>query len=286
MRIRRPELLDPGDLASARSSLRDAGHLGLRGLFPRAEIAQLRSQLERLTAPAASACSAGMDREVGAYGAGWSFREQLWRSSRWLEGWLLEGPPAIWMQRLLNRNDIWLLRDQAYFKLPGGEPTPWHQDGTFIPVDGLQSLTLWIPLTQVNADASPMHYIDGSQRSCALQVEGELSFEAGLNEQAAASPSLPIAIYDRMASGDCLMHDTWTLHGSPPHTAAHPRLAYVVVYGYGDGQLADHHSLSCCGRLLRDQAALLRRVNQRSCFAELFTGDAVPGLATPYLRVD
>lgn len=285
MRLRRPQLLEPDALSPARSSLRDRGHLGLRGLFPRSEIAQLRSQLEQLTAPVALMPSPGMDQDVGAYGAGWSFREQLWRRSPWLESWLLEGPPAIWIQRLLDRHDIWLLRDQAYFKHPGGEPTPWHQDGTFIPVDGLQSLTLWIPLTAVDAAASPMHYVDGSQRSCALQVGGGLSFETGLQEQASEASPQAVAVYDRLAPGDCLMHDTWTLHGSPSHRAPHPRLAYVVVYGYGDGSLADQHALNGCGPLLRDQAALLRRSNQRSCFPELTTGDPVPGLSTPYLRV-
>ena len=282
--MRRPTLLPATALDEARDLLAQQGHLGLRGAFAASSIAAL-GQILGGNEQQPAAPRQPMEASVCAYGEGWDFREQLWRRSSWLADWLLEGQPAQLICTLLQRSDVWLLRDQTYFKTPGSEPTPWHQDGTFIPVDGLQSLTLWIPLNPIGRESSPMHYLDRSHRGCQLQRERRdgLDFDAQLHDWIAEAQ--PVSVYDAMQPGDCLMHDTWCLHGSPQHRDRHDRLAVVVVYGYGEGVLRLDHCLSSCGPLLRDQARLLRGANAGSCFSGLVHGDAVPGLDNPYLRV-
>ena len=282
--MRRPTLLPVTAVDEARALLADQGHLGVCGAFTPEAIAALhvavRGDGQRL-----GKAEQPMEVSVRDYGEGWDFREQLWRQSSWLADWLLEGPPAALVSRLLQRTDVWLLRDQTYFKTPGSEPTPWHQDGSFIPVDGLQSLTLWIPLNPIGPQSSPMHYLDHSHRGCRLQREqrDDLDFEGQLSDWVAAAE--PVSLYDAMQPGDVLMHDTWCLHGSPRHQDQIDRLAVVVVYGYGEGVLALDHSLASCGPLLRDQARLLRQANADACFPGLAQGSSLPALSNPFVRV-
>lgn len=283
--ILRPPLLSASALGDGRKLLHERGHIGLQGVFTRGSISCLAEALSGLVRLPLQGSRPEMEAAVSDYGQGWVFQEQLWRRSAWLADWLLEGPPAQLVCRILQRQDVWLLRDQTYFKWSGSEATPWHQDGTFIPIDGLQSLTLWIPLNPVGADASPMHYLDGSHRACELQPcrDEALDFDQAL--QRLQTMPRPISKYDRLMPGDCLIHETWCLHGSPVHRQRDARLAFVVVYGYGEGQLVKSHGLNGCGRLLRDQASLLRQANASSCFPGLADEDLVPGLATPMVRV-
>lgn len=283
--IQRPKLMPADTAVQAGAALQQRGHLGLKGVFAVEDIASLASEIQQVSGSHGSGSQALMETSVCEYGQGWVFQEQLWRRSSWLAQWLLEGPPARLACNILGRCDVWLLRDQTYFKQPDSEPTPWHQDGAFIPVDGLQSLTLWIPLNPIGPGASPMHYLDGSQRGCQLQPcdhEG-LAFEAVLEAFAATTQS--VSVYDTLEPGDCLAHDTWSLHGSPRHRQRDSRLAFVVVYGCGEGRLAPQRSMNSCGPLLRDQARLLRLANAESCFPGLDDGAWVPGLQTPFVRI-
>lgn len=284
--IQRPRLL-PAESAAHQGGavLRARGHLGLKGVFPPGQIAALERAIQQVSEVHGSGSQPLMETSVCEYGQGWVFQEQLWRRSPWLEQWLLEGSPARLVCTILSRSDVWLLRDQTYFKRPGSEATPWHQDGTFIPVDGLQSLTLWIPLHPIAPGASPMHYIDGSHLSCQLQPCGHEGFDFAAVLSEAMAAAQPLSLYDALQPGDCLVHDTWTLHGSPQHQHQDSRLAFVVVYGCGEGQVAAQHGMTSCGELLRDQARLLRQANAQSCFPGLHNGDWAPGSATPFVRV-
>ncbi len=283
--MQRPTLIPASTGAHGLATLQSQGHLGLQGAFTPRDIAELTEELQRLVSLPQGVSLPLMEASVADYGEGWVFQEQLWRRSPWLADWLLEGPPAQLVCRMLQRLDVWLLRDQTYFKRAGSEATPWHQDGTFIPVDALRSLTMWIPLHPIGPDASPMHYRDASHTSCQLQPcsESGLDFDGLLEHWLAASES--VSVYDCLAPGDCLIHDTWCMHGSPQHRQHQSRLAFVVVYGYGEGRLATHHSLDSCGTLLRDQALLLRRANADACFADVEEGAWIPGLDTPIVRV-
>jgi hypothetical protein len=283
--MQHPTLIPASDTGRGLAILQRQGHLGLNGAFTSQDIAELTRELQRVVALHQRVPLTWMEASVADYGEGWVFQEQLWRRSPRLADWLLEGPPAQLVCRMLQRLDVWLLRDQTYFKRAGSEATGWHQDGTFIPVDALRSLTMWIPLSLIGPEASPMHYHDASHTTCQLQPfsESGLDFDGLLEHWLAASES--VSVYDCLEPGDCLIHDTWCLHGSPQHRQRQARLAFVVVYGYGEGCLATTHSLNSCGPLLRDEALLLRRAIADACFPDMEEGAWIPGLDTPMVRV-
>ena len=60
--------------------------------------------------------SSSLEASVRQYGQEWDFRENLWKKQAPIRDWLLEGEPAQLAADLLGTSQIWLLRDQTYFK--------------------------------------------------------------------------------------------------------------------------------------------------------------------------
>ena len=232
-----------------------------------------------------NASTSGLETSVLEYGQHWDFRENLWRQSPELECWLLEEEPAQLAADLLNSDKIWLLRDQTYFKPPGSEHTPWHQDALFIPVEGCDFLTLWIPITPIlNQSDSPLEYWQPPNPSCHfLQGGSAIDSFHGYQQVWQREDWQHISTLG-LQPGDCSYHDGWTVHGSEGHHADVDRLAFVAVYGCGEGTLSLAPSMGHAPSSLRSQVQLLRQGLHQSCFQGLMEGDPVPGHHNPWIR--
>ncbi len=51
---------------------------------------------------------------------------------------------------LLGVENVRIYHDQALFKEPGGGPTPWHQDQYYWPIDTDKTITMWMPLVDID----------------------------------------------------------------------------------------------------------------------------------------
>ena len=226
-----------------------------------------------------------LESSVRSYGQNWDFRENIWKRNQALELWLLEEEPAQVAADLLGTDEVWLLRDQTYFKRPGSELTPWHQDAMFIPVRGCNFLTLWIPFSSINSlSDSPLEYWSPIAPACHFLEGGsaETSYISYRSEWQGQGWSHTSTL--GLQPGDCSFHDGWTVHGSDGHHARTDRLAFVAVYGCGEGQLELAPSMPHAPASLRKQVHLLRKGLHQSCFAGLIGGDPVPSHHNPMIR--
>ncbi len=139
--------------------------------------------------------------------------------------------------RLLGVEKVRLYHDQALFKEPGGGVTPWHQDQFYWPLDTDQTITMWMPLVDVDAVMGTMSFADGSQTAGFVPVTTEISdasetfFEGYVREKGYSVTSA-----GAMAAGDATFHSGWTLHKAPGNTTDRVRAAITVIY-YPDGTL-------------------------------------------------
>ncbi len=268
-----------------------AGLGGLQGLAKgfckRSKLARIAALLASPPADSnANSTNSGLETSVLEFGQHWDFRENLWTQHAELERWLLEEEPAQLAANLLQSDQIWLLRDQTYFKPPGSEHTPWHQDALFIPVEGSTFLTLWIPLTPItDHDDAPLEYWQPPHASCHLLEGGsDLSHYQYYEREWQQYKTWKHLTTLGLQPGDCSFHDGWTLHGSRGHRAAEQRLAFVAVYGCGEGVLRLNPSMEHAPTSLRNQVQLLRQGLHQSCFAGMKEGDPVPGYHNPWIR--
>ena len=246
-------------------------------------ITELIAQAE--TGQSVETRSSSLESSVRSYGQNWDFRENIWKQSTIVQSWLLEEEPAQLAADLLDTSAIWLLRDQTYFKRPGSEQTPWHQDAMFIPVRDCTFLTLWIPLSPINDEFdSPLEYWSPPAPGCHF-LEGSSATASFITHQrnwmAQGWQHLTTL---GLQPGDCSYHDGWTLHGSKPHEASADRLAFVAVYGCGEGELHLAPAMPHAPDSLRNQAHLLRAGLHDSCFKGLKEGDPIPSHHNPWIR--
>jgi len=232
-----------------------------------------------------SGSSTSLEDSVRSYGQQWEFRENIWKEQTTISTWLLEEEPAQLAANLLGTDRLWLLRDQTYFKKPGSQRTPWHQDAMFIPVNDCTFLTLWIPLSPINTESdSPLEYWSPPAPACQFLDGGSAKASYAKHQHRWSEEGWTHLSTIGLKPGDCSFHDGWTLHGSDEHKALTDRLAFVAVYGCGEGNLQLTPAMPHAPRQLRDQVHLLRNGLHHSCFPDLQEGDPVPGHHNPWIR--
>ena len=78
---------------------------------------------------------------------------------------------------LLGVENVRVYHDQALFKEAGGGPTPWHQDQYYWPLDSHNTVTMWMPLVDINVDMGMLTFASGSYHS-GFALNKEISDES------------------------------------------------------------------------------------------------------------
>ncbi len=114
------------------------------------------------------------------------------------------------------------------------EPTPWHHDSTFFPINGDQVASVWTELDPVTADGSALEFVIGSHlwpnRYKAIGL-------GGVNHSTRELEALPdigahrgkydIRSWD-LEPGDALLFHGFTLHGSQGNATTQRRRAIAT----------------------------------------------------------
>ncbi len=77
---------------------------------------------------------------------------------------LEQSPTADITAELWNTSDVWFMYEQVFLK-EGGESrrTPWHQDSSYLPIDGEKIAVMWITFERV-AKENALEFVRGSHR--------------------------------------------------------------------------------------------------------------------------
>jgi hypothetical protein len=158
---------------------------------------------------------------------------------RGLLDWLEHSPAAGLVGRLMGATSVRFWMDATFIK-DGDDPeaaTPWHNDGCTFPFAGEHLPSLWIALTDVDADNAPILTLAGSNRD-RHRYHSPLSRQdvtlpgyrpwAELEARVAA-PDADVRIWPARA-GDMLLIHPKTIHASRPRTAGRPgrRVAFTT----------------------------------------------------------
>lgn len=142
-------------------------------------------------------------------------------------------------QRLINRRrltdreiGIRAKGDLVVCKLRDATKHIYHHDGHGEQPDRGGTLTLWLALDEVTPEMGAMRFISGSHREgpLGLAYTGKSLLEdyPKLLDLYELSPPL------HYQPGDATVHNSWTVHGSPPNTTDRPRWSYLVGYVAAD----------------------------------------------------
>jgi phytanoyl-CoA hydroxylase len=118
-----------------------------------------------------------------------------------------------------------------YFeKAPGrGTPTPPHQDGYYFCLKPSKALTIWVAIDDCDDDNGCLYYVRGSHHEGIINHESSsvTGFSQGLP---AEHRSRREAVAMHVAAGDCLIHDSATIHYAGPNRSNRWRRSFGLVF--------------------------------------------------------
>jgi len=201
------------------AAFRRDGAVCIRGLLNAAELRELDDGIEaNLAAPSPRAKIASRPDDPGRF-----FEDFCnWQHIAAYRRFITDSPLAHLAQRLVGSQTVRLYHDHLLVKEPGTrQRTPWHQDQPYYNIEGLQTVSMWIPIDAVPR-ASTLEFVAGSHlgpwlmprtfmdRQAKWFPEGSL---ADLPNIEADREAFPIIGWE-VAPGDFVCFHMLTLHAA------------------------------------------------------------------------
>lgn len=154
----------------------------------------------------------------------------LWRQNETLAKFVLAKRFAHVAAKLMGVDRVRLYHDQALFKEPGGGHTPWHQDQYYWPLDTNNTITMWMPLVDINSEMGIMKFASGthtlgSVTSKEISDDSESFFNDFIQNN-----KYKVQGATEMKAGDATFHAGWTLHNAAGNNSRTMREVMTIIY--------------------------------------------------------
>jgi ectoine hydroxylase-related dioxygenase (phytanoyl-CoA dioxygenase family) len=218
------DVLKEEDILAFRSN----GHTLTPGLLTGAELQAYKEVIEKAAAQYNSEKRKMEDRDT--YGKAFLQIMNLWRVDEGVRKFVLSRRFGKIAASLLGVENVRIYHDQALFKEPGGGPTPWHQDQYYWPLDTTNTVTMWMPLVDIDVDMGMLTFASGSHKhGFALDHEISDESEEGYNQYIQKN-GFPISRASTMKAGDATWHYGFTIHNAPANKSSLMRSVMTIIY--------------------------------------------------------
>jgi ectoine hydroxylase-related dioxygenase (phytanoyl-CoA dioxygenase family) len=168
------------------------------------------------------------DRDT--YGKAFLQIMNLWRSDEAVKQFVLSKRFGKIAAELMGVENVRIFHDQALFKEPGAGPTPWHQDQYYWPIDNNNTITMWMPLIDIDVDMGMLTFASGSFTKGAvfdfeISDESEKAFNDYVNKE-----QFQISRAKTMKAGDATFHRGFTIHNAPGNQSDKMREVMTIIY--------------------------------------------------------
>ena len=191
------------------------GQVVVRGLLDPTVVARFRS-IVNAALPTAYKVELPPGNET--YQAAFDQYMNLWQSDSAVRELTLHPELARTAAALLGVDAVRVYHDQALYKVAGGGHTPWHQDQWYWPLDTDRTITMWLPLHDVEPEMGDLEFAAGTHGGPigdeAISDEADAFYDRYLADADIARKST-----GPMRAGDASFHLGWTLAPceSEPH---------------------------------------------------------------------
>ena len=215
-------------------NFRSQGFVILRGVLTRDEVTAYREEIVRVTAELNEEKRKLEERD--AYGKAFLQTMNLRLRSEGVLRLVASRRLGKIAAELMGVDGVRVYHDQSLFKEPGRgtNPTPWHQDQYYWPLEEITTTGFWMPLVDIEEGMGGMKWAAGTHRlgflgQHAISAESQKFFDAYIAEK-----GIPVTEGVPMKVGDVSFHYGWTLHAAGPNGSNKMREAMIGTY-YADG---------------------------------------------------
>lgn len=220
--------LDPGIIQEFRNN----GHTLIHSLIQGEELDIYRSAINEAAYKYNTEKRKMEERDT--YGKAFLQVMNLWEVDEAVRNFTLAKRFARVAADLLGVDKVRIFHDQALYKEPGGGFTPWHQDQYYWPLSTTNTVTMWMPLVDIDVEMGMLTFASGSHKggavkNVAISDESEKELNAYVAEKA-----YPVTRPSTMQAGDASWHYGWTLHNAPGNNSPVTREVMTIIY-FADG---------------------------------------------------
>jgi ectoine hydroxylase-related dioxygenase (phytanoyl-CoA dioxygenase family) len=230
------------------TEFREQGHTLVKNVLSADEIVTYRSVIVDAAEKYNTEKRKLQDRDT--YGKAFLQIMNLWQNDTNVRKFVLAKKMAKIAADLMGVENVRLYHDQALFKEPGGGPTPWHQDQYYWPIDTNNTITMWMPLVDIDEEMGMLTFASGSFKEGSIfnyeiSDESETAFDDYVKEH-----HFPISRAKTMNAGDATWHRGFTIHQANGNNSNKMREVMTIIY-IADGarvtpyknswQKNDHH---------------------------------------------
>lgn len=210
------------------NKFREDGHTLTRGLLSPEEAAAYREVIVAAADKYNTEKRKLEDRDT--YGKAFLQIMNLWLNDEQVKRFVLGKRFAKVAADLLGVENVRIYHDQALFKEPGGGPTPWHQDQYYWPVDTHNTITMWMPLVDINVDMGMLTFASGSHKE-GFVLDHEISDESEKEfSEYVAKKGFDVTRAVEMKAGDATWHYGYTIHNAPGNNSDIRREVITIIY--------------------------------------------------------
>jgi ectoine hydroxylase-related dioxygenase (phytanoyl-CoA dioxygenase family) len=218
---------------SQRAEFWQNGHILLHGVADSDEIAKFQPAIKHASREFNNETKNLAERDT--YGKAFLQIMNLWRRDETVKKFVFEKRFAQIAADLLGVEKVRLYHDQALFKEPSGGHTPWHQDQYYWALDTKKTITMWMPLVNIDQPMGMLTFASGSHRKGAIHSI-EISDESEeIYARYIAENNFPIAKADKMKAGDATFHTGWTIHSAGENRSATKMREVMTIIYFADG---------------------------------------------------
>jgi ectoine hydroxylase-related dioxygenase (phytanoyl-CoA dioxygenase family) len=207
---------------------RQNGHTLTRGCLTRTELEVYSKIIDNAATRFNSEKRKIEDRDT--YGKAFLQIMNLWRVDEGVKQFVMAKRFGKIAASLLGVKNVRIYHDQALYKEAGGGPTPWHQDQYYWPVDTANTVTMWMPLVDINVDMGMLTFASGSHtKGFALDYEISDASEDGYNKYIKDNKFSIVRATD-MNAGDATWHFGFTIHNASANKSNSMRKVMTIIY--------------------------------------------------------
>lgn len=209
------------------ATFRNNGHVVVRGIASAEDVAAYRPVIREVVAEVGRRHDS--QGRIDDYSKLFTQVTNVWRVSEAAREIVFTRRFASVAAQLLGVPAVRLYHDQALFKPPGADRTPWHQDRYYWPLETDLTVTMWLALVDVGEEMGPMRFASGSHRASDL---GELAISDGTDRRLSAliaERGWPVATAP-VRAGDATFHAGGTLHSAGANRSDRVREVLTVIY--------------------------------------------------------
>ncbi|MGN6543267.1 MAG: phytanoyl-CoA dioxygenase family protein, partial [Ginsengibacter sp.] len=114
-----------------------------------------------------------------------------------------------------------------------------HQDQYYWPIDTDKTITMWMPLVDIEVDMGMLTFASGSQKKGSI-------FNYGISDKSdeefhkyVAENNFKISRAKTMKAGDATCHTGFTIHHAPGNNSGIMREVFTIIYLADDAKIAE-----------------------------------------------